>query len=135
VKALSAGNYAAAEAGFQQVPRASPNHIGALQNLGLVHSRTERLDRAIPVYRRALVLSPNHKGLLMNLGLAYVQQESYAEALPVFENLAKADPASLPARELLATSEFYTGQVSAAVSRFEALRVEDPQNTELLYAL
>ena len=34
VKELNAGNYAAAEKDLQQVLDASPNHPGALQNLG-----------------------------------------------------------------------------------------------------
>ena len=54
VKALSSGDYGAAEEGFQKVLATSPEHLGALQNLGLVYSRTERLDQAIAVYRRGL---------------------------------------------------------------------------------
>src|SRR6266567_3814189 len=128
VAALSAGDYTAAEAGFQQVLKAAPNHVGAMGNLGVVYSRTARFDQAIAVYRRALRLSPNDKGLLLNLGLAYVKQESYADARPVFQSLVKADPRNLQARELLATSELHTGQVTAAVRAFETLCGEDPQN-------
>ena len=72
--ALSKADYAAAEAGFQQVLKASPKHIGALGNLGVVYSRTLRFDKAIEVYRRALALSPSDKGLLLNLGLAYTEE-------------------------------------------------------------
>jgi tetratricopeptide (TPR) repeat protein len=135
VKALSSGDYSTAEAGFEKVLAASPDHIGALQNLGLVYSRTERLDQAVAIYRRGLSLNPNHKGLLMNLGVVYVRQESYAAALPLFQSLVKLDPQSLPARELLATCEFYTGQLSAATARFESLRKEDPKNTDIFYLL
>jgi tetratricopeptide (TPR) repeat protein len=133
--ALSSGDYAAAEAGFQQVLKASPNHIGALGNLGVVYSKTGRLDKAIGVYRRALRLSPSDKGLLLNLGLAYVKQDSYADALPIFQSLVKAAPGNLQARELLATTELHTGQLTAAVRGLETLSVEDRQNTGLLYLL
>src|SRR5947209_16341782 len=109
VAALSAGDYAAAESGFQQVLKASPNHIGALGNLGVVYARSEQFDKAIGVYQRALRLVPNEKGLQLNLGLAYLKQESWAEALPVFQALVKADPGSKQARSLLATTQLHTG--------------------------
>jgi len=135
VASLSAGDYPAAEAGFQQVLKASPNHIGALGNLGVIFARTDRLDQAIALYRRALKLSPADHGLLLNLGLAYVKEESFAEALPVFRGLAKTAPANLQVRELLATTELRTGQTGSAVFRLETLRTEEPQNAGILYLL
>src|SRR5262249_10818055 len=68
--ALQAGNYAAAEAGFQEVLKLVPGHVGALGNLGVVYSRMNRLSDAEKVYQRALRLSPDDRGLLLNLGLA-----------------------------------------------------------------
>ena len=133
--ALSTRDYAAAEAGFQQVLKASPNHIGALGNLGVVYSRTSRFDEAIAVYKRALVLSPSDRGLLLNLGLAYVRQDSYAEALPIFQKLVQSDPRNLQARALLATCELHIGRIDTAVASLERLREEDPQNAGLLYLL
>ena len=134
IAALSKGDYTAAQDGFEQVLKKAPNHIGALGNLGVVYSRTDQIDKAIAVYRRALRLSPADKGLLLNLGLAYMKQESYAAARPVFQTLVKVAPGNLP-RELLATSDLYTGRVSEAVRSFETLRTEEPQNAGLLYLL
>jgi len=133
--ALSGGNYAAAEAGFQQVLKLAPNHVGALGNLGVVYSRTGRLDQAIEVYRRALRLSPGDQGLLLNLGLVYIKQDSYAAALPLFRAVVKVDPRNRQVRELLATSELHAGQVSVAVRGFEQLSAEEPDNTAVLYLL
>ena len=126
VAALSAGNYTAAEAGFQQVLKSQPNHIGALGNLGVVYARTAQWNKSVDIYRRALRLVPNDKGLLLNLGLAYVKQESWTEALPVFQTLVKTDPASPQARTLLATTQLHTGQIAAAIAAFETLRDRDP---------
>jgi protein O-GlcNAc transferase len=92
VSALRAGNYAAAETGFRHVLAASPRHVGSLQNLGLVYSRTNRLDEAIDVYRQALAVRPKDPGLLSNLGLTYLRKQAYAEALPVFRKLVKINP-------------------------------------------
>ena len=99
VSALQAGDYAAAETGFRHVLAASPRHIGSLQNLGLVYSRTNRLDQAIDVYQRALAIRPKDPGLLSNLGLAYLKKQAYSEALPVFQKLVKINPECAAARD------------------------------------
>jgi tetratricopeptide (TPR) repeat protein len=135
VAALSSGDYAAAEAGFQQVLKASPNHVGALGNLGVVYSRTSRPDKAIATYQRALRIVPQDRGLMLNLGLVYVKQESFTDALPLFERLVAAHPSNLQARELLATSQLNTGRVAAAIQSLEGLRKEDPNSAFVLYML
>jgi tetratricopeptide (TPR) repeat protein len=100
VAALTHGNYPAAEAGFQKVLGASPTDVAALQNLGLVYARTDRLEKAFATYRRALELSPGNSSVLLNLGLAYMKQKSYAEALAVFQELVRGDPESRTARDI-----------------------------------
>src|SRR5271155_5745142 len=75
VAALAAGDYAAAEQGFQSVLKFKPDNAGALGNLGVVYSRTRRYAKAIEVYTKALDTSPSDPSLLLNLSLAYVQQE------------------------------------------------------------
>src|ERR1017187_7500308 len=99
VKELSAGNYAAAEKDLQQVLGASPNHLGALQNLGLVYSKTGRLNQAIAAYRHALELRPRDPTLLLDLGVAYLKQESFTDALPVFQRLMDSGPEVAAARD------------------------------------
>lgn len=98
--ALAGGNYAAAEAGFRQVLETSPNHVATLENLGLVYSRTGKLDKAIAFYHRALDRDPGNQSVLRNLGLALMKRESYAEALAVFQSLLQVDSGNLPARDI-----------------------------------
>lgn len=135
VASLSAGDYAAAEAGFRKVLAAQPNHVGALGNLGVVYSRSSRFDQAIDVYQRALRIAPADRGLLLNLGLAYTRQDAHGEALPIFERLAKAAPGNRQANLLLSTSQLHTGQLSAAVSGLESLRSADAHDAGVLYLL
>ncbi len=135
VAALSASDYAAAEAGFQQVLKAAPANVGALGNLGVVYSRTSRPDKAIAVYRRALRIAPQDQALMLNLGLVYVKQESFGDALPLFEKLVAAAPASAQARELLATCQLSTRRIAVAIQSLEALRQTDPNRPGVLYLL
>jgi tetratricopeptide (TPR) repeat protein len=99
VREINSGDLASAESALQYVLKSAPDHLGALQNLGLVYSRTNRLDGAIAIYRRALATNPLHRGVLVNLGLALVKRESYGEARPVFRTLFEHYPDSPAARD------------------------------------
>ena len=68
-RALNAGDYTEAEAGFRNVLRLEPRNVNAMGNLGVVYSRTLRYAKAIEIYKQALRFSPQDRGILLNLGL------------------------------------------------------------------
>ncbi len=135
VKALSAGDYAAAKQGFQSVVRQEPNNVGAIGNLGIIYARTNRADKAIAEYQRALRLSPNEESILLNLGLVYLKQERHALALPFFARVVSMDSDNRQARQLLDVCRLYTGDVASAIHDLEALRVSNPRDEQLLFLL
>ena len=114
-KALSTGNYIAAEKGFQQVLKLEPSNIGALGNLGVVYSRLNRTPDAIVVYQRALKIAPNEPSLLLNLALAHLKQDDYAAAKPLLAKAVQLRPDNAQARELLATTQVFTGDADKAI--------------------
>lgn len=134
-RALAAGDYQAAERGFQSVLREEPRNIAALGNLGVIYSHTNRADQAITVYRRALQLSPNDKAILLNLGLVYLKQEDHARALSLFARVVEIDPQHLQARQLLAVCRAYVGQLAPAIRDLEALRAAAPRDEDVLFLL
>jgi Flp pilus assembly protein TadD len=134
-RALAAADYQSAERGFQSVLHVEPRNIAALSNLGVIYSRTNRVDEAITVYRRALQLSPDDKALLMNLGLAYLRREEHSRALPLFARVVAIDPQHLQARQLLAVCRAYTGQLEPAIRDLEALRTAAPRDENILFLL
>jgi protein O-GlcNAc transferase len=119
--ALSAGDYAAAEKGFQEVLKLEPTSVPALGNLGVTYSRQERFSEAVGVYRKALKLAPNEPGLLLNLAIAYVKQEQYAGAKPLLARL----PRNNQTRELLATCELFTGNPARALELLDGLHTPE----------
>ena len=135
VQSLVAGDYPAAERGFQAVLKEQPRHVGALGNLGIIYSRTGRAGQAIAVYRRALQISPDDQAILLNLGLAWLKQEAHQRALPLFERVAALDPKNLQARQLVAVCRLYTGQLAPAIRDFEALRAANPRDEQILFLL
>jgi tetratricopeptide (TPR) repeat protein len=134
-RALAAGDYGAAERGFQSVLREQPRHVGALGNLGVIYSRTNRADQAIAVYKRALRLSPDDEAILVNLGLIYLRQEAHSRAEPLFARVVAIDPKHLQARLLLSVCRAYTGQLAPAIADLEALRADNPRDEQVLFLL
>jgi protein O-GlcNAc transferase len=135
VASLAAGDYAAAEQGFQAVLKIKPDNAGALGNLGVVYSHTRRYGKAIEVYTKALETSPEDPNLLLNLSLVYVQQERYEDARPLLAKLLKLTPSDRQARQLQATCEVYTGSFYTALESLQALHSADPSNTRVLQLL
>jgi len=135
IRALGAGDYPAAERGFQSVLREQPSNVAALSNLGVIYSRTNRADRAIATYRRALQVSPNDQAILLNLGLVYLLQEAHSKALPLFERIVALDPQHLQARQLLAVCRAYVGQLAPAIRDLESLRAAAPRDEGILFLL
>jgi Flp pilus assembly protein TadD len=121
-RALTAGDYAAAESSFREVLRREPNNLGALGNLGVLYSRQNLPAKAVEIYQRALKLMPGEPGLRLNLGLAFLKLDDYAKAKPLFAQLAATPSArQLQARELHAICQLQTGEVSAATATLEEL--------------
>src|SRR5262245_40751088 len=122
VRSLSSGDLSGAEHGFQQVLKTSPNHIGALGNLGVVYIRMDRPADAIGIDQRALKLAPKDPQLNLNLGLAHLKQDDHGAARSCFERVLTADPSHAQARHLLAVTQLFTNSVDKAVTYFEASR-------------
>jgi tetratricopeptide (TPR) repeat protein len=135
VQALSAGDYRAAEQGFQAVLKQQPDNVGAIGNLGILYARTNRIGQAIAEYQRALRLSPNDESILLNLGIVYLKEEAHARATPYFQKVLAIDPQNRQARQLLDLCRLYTGQVQPAIRDLKALTEGDPHNDQLLFLL
>ena len=129
--ALSKGDFASAEQGFRNVFKSQPNHIGALGNLGVIYSRSGRTHGAIDVYGRALKTAPNDSALLLNLGLAYLKEENHAAAKRIFTTFFKRNPNDARLRELLATTQVYTGESEKALTLLEQL----PRTPNTIYLM
>ena len=80
----------------------------------------ERLDEAVSLYRRALVLRPSWKDGWWSLGTIYYDQDAYAKAARAFQSLLKADPKSGTAYSMLGLCQFELGQDAAALRSIQS---------------
>ena len=135
VQALSKGDYGAAEQGFQTVLKYYPNNVAAIANLAILYARTNRMDKAITDYNRALRLSPNDEPILLNLGIVYLREEMHGRALPYFERVLAIDSRNQQARQLRDLCLLYTGQVLPALADLKALVQDNPADEQLLFLL
>ena len=135
--ALTKGNYAAAERGFLEILKASPDHVDSLLNLGVVYARTGRLENAVTVYLRVEELRPGSPQVLQNLTMAYLRQQAYAKALAVFIQLMKIDPQTPMARDTRLLHRLLSGYLSQepakeGVAAAQALLAKVPAATASL---
>ena len=115
VDALSAGDYARAEALLTAVIRLAPGFAAAEGNLGVLLKRRGDIPGALDAYRRALALSPRDPSVLGNLAALYsgLGREREARAALRLADLSVATPYTILAR----------GDLEAADGRFDdALR-------------
>lgn len=134
-KALSAGDFQAAERGFQTVLKQQPDNVGAIGNLGVLYARTNRTAKAIAQYQHALQLSPDDASILLNLGIVYLKEEQYGKAEPCFERVLRINPQQQQARRLLDVCRVYTGRAPTAIQDLKALAQQNPQDDQLLFLL
>jgi predicted Zn-dependent protease len=100
-------------------------------NLGVIYSRSGRTREAIEVYRRALKIAPNDTALLVNYGLAYLKADNHAAAKRIFTPLAARHPSDARLRELLATTQVFTGESNKALESLEQL----PRTPNTIYLM
>lgn len=56
---------------------------------GLIYDRTNRPDRALIAFKRAVEINPQHSSALVNLGVYQLKNSQYAEAQATFERLTQ----------------------------------------------
>jgi Flp pilus assembly protein TadD len=89
---LNQGQYAEAEGYFREVLRISPDHSGALNNLGTALWRQRRHREAEAYHRRALVLAPDDYAVLNNLGIVLWDLHQRAEAIEWYRRAIQLRP-------------------------------------------
>lgn len=125
-QALRSNDLVKAERGFRAFLKQEPRHLGALGNLGVVYSRMARYGEAVSMYQSALKLAPKSPDLHLNLGLAWLKQDVHKTARASFERAAALRPDHTQTRELLATTQLFTGDVDKAVATLESLPPSQP---------
>jgi tetratricopeptide (TPR) repeat protein len=100
------------------------SHPGVYYVYGLIYDHTDRLERAMVAYQKAVELRPDYRSALVNLGVHYLRNRSYDKAISIYERLTG---------ELgLANAKTWTNLGSAYRGRSGDYPADSPSRTELL---
>jgi tetratricopeptide (TPR) repeat protein len=89
------GDVDRAEQAFRELLAADPSHAPGLNHLGyMLAERGRKLDEAVSLINRALVLDADNPSYLDSLGWAYFKQARYTEAVSPLERAAAGAPES-----------------------------------------
>jgi Flp pilus assembly protein TadD len=126
VSALSAGDYALAEARLTTVLKLAPDFAPAYGNLGVILRRRGDVAGAIDAYRRALALTPRDPAILGNLAALYtgLGREREARAALELADLRVATPYTILARGDLEAAD---GRVDEALRYYRKAARLDPR--------
>lgn len=102
LEAHRAGQFELAGLRYAQALRLSPDHVGALNALGVIHAQAERTEEAIKLFTRAIALAPGSAHFQNNAGYALLRADRLDEAELALTQALELDPSSLKTRENLA---------------------------------
>src|SRR5215472_11141386 len=78
---LEGGRHAAALIHYERTLRGAPDHVSALNNVGLCHKALGAIDRAEQSFRAALAVEPSQPEALVNLANLLFAREQYTETI------------------------------------------------------
>jgi tetratricopeptide (TPR) repeat protein len=128
VEAQRAGRLAEAQRLYGEALAGAPDHLQALNNLGVLLRRRGRPAAAEACLRRALANDPRNSGTLANLGNLLVDARRLAEARACFAAAAAARPEDASLWHALGRCQRDLGETGAAVASLgKALALADDE--------
>ena len=121
-----------AERVFRDVIAKDPQHAGALNYLGyMLAERGRKLDEAVDLLKRALVLEDGNPSFLDSLGWAYFKQGAYENAREPLERAAAALPRNSVIQDHLGDFYFQVKRYRDAVTAFDRALAGDRDGIEV----
>jgi len=129
------GDFAAAERDYKSALQLDPQFAEIHMNLGLVFQLQNRIEDAIPEFRRALEIKPGLLGANFFLGVDYCKMGQGAKAIPYLKTAVAAQPAQKESWVWLATAEEAAGDLHAEAETLRRALTIHRDDIDLLYQL
>ena len=130
-----AGRLQEAEAIYQSILQAQPQHPDALHLLGLVAHQAGKFDIAIARYEQALAISPDNAEAHYNLANALKEFGRLEDAITHYESIIRIKPDNAEAHNNLAYVLRELGRYEDAITRYESALAIQPDYAEVHYHL
>jgi protein O-GlcNAc transferase len=122
------GDFAGAQAAYDELLRMNPAHPGALMGLGLLAHQRGDFERACSLLEEARRLAPRSPVVLNNLALTWSAQGREGEAQALWCRVLTIDPRFADAHVNLANADARAGRTDSALRRYEAALAIDPRS-------
>ena len=127
------GDLQAAEECFRRALALQPDHLNALQMLGILQAQRGRPAEAEGLLARALAIQPDDPSIHNNRANVLCALRRYGEAVEHFERAIALNPVYPDAHANLGKALFDQGMTAQALSRFERALELKPDFTEALF--
>jgi tetratricopeptide (TPR) repeat protein len=111
---------------FSEAVQIMPDHLNAVNGLGLALYRAGRIDEAIHYYKRAIEISPHTIEIHINLSAAFTAKGKFAEAMKEYESILLLQPQNALAHNNLGVVLFQQGKLDEAIAHFNQAIRTDP---------
>jgi tetratricopeptide (TPR) repeat protein len=122
VRLHHAGRHAAAAALYQKILAVQPDHLAALNGLGMIAFQAGRCDAAVALLERVVATAGEHAGYLMNLGAVQDAARNEAAAAECYARAIAAAPGYPDPYYNLGALHLRRGEAERAVAVFERCR-------------
>ena len=120
------GQLEAARVLYQEILQVQPDHVDALNAMGVLAGQSKDLQQAIHYFDRAIALAPNNSGVHCNRGLALRQLNRPAAALESLDRAVALDPQSVIAHYSRAETYRELGRPEEAIAGYDAAIAINP---------
>lgn len=113
------GDFASAAEQYRQAVDSDPGNIEALNNLGQVLVRLDRVAEAVEYLRRGVALAPDYWALRFNLARAHAQLGEWPQAVAEYRQAIRVFPDDYATHYNLGLALHKQGDEAAAVEEFK----------------
>ena len=118
---------------FYDTARKNPRGSAAYHSLGLSYLRQDRVDLALPCFKRAVAVRPDYLDALEGLATIYYDIGRFEEAIPYYRRMLYLRPIDAYSHERLGIAYAQTGDLGRAITQFRRALDLDPQRAESHY--
>jgi predicted O-linked N-acetylglucosamine transferase (SPINDLY family) len=111
---------------YQEILQVQPDHVDALNAMGVLAGQSKDLQQAIQYFDRAIAIAPDNSGVHCNRGLALRQLNQPAAALESLDRAIALDPQSAIAHYSRAETYTDLGRPEEAVAGYDAAIAINP---------
>jgi tetratricopeptide (TPR) repeat protein len=130
-----AGNYAAAERAYEQALGLAPGNPETLKRLGVLQQTELKFDESIAHFKQVLDYDAQYPEVNFFLGISYFGKNEFARAIESFEHELETAKPHRRCRYYLALALQSAGRLDEAISQFNRMVAENPQDADALYQL